>query len=252
MIKLFLADIDGCLAAPYQPYDLDGFRMLADFARRAETDPSLPRLGICSGRAYAYVEAVAQALGLRGPALFESGGGRFDLPDARIRWSPHLTPEVEQALGGVRAYFHREVLPGSGFAYDYGKRAQSGVVGTNAEEVERMAQEVDRIVSASFPTLAVHATPVSIDVVPRALTKRVGIETVAEQEGLAMAEVAFIGDTSGDIEALEAVGFSFAPQNAAQPVKDVVGVVTRGAVMDGVLEAYRWCVRHNEAALAAA
>lgn len=252
MIKLFLSDIDGCLAAPYEPYDLDGFRTLADFARRAETDPALPRLGLCSGRAYAYVEAVAQALDLRGPALFESGGGRFDLPDARIRWSPHLTPEVEQALAGVRDYLHREVLPGSAFSYDYGKRAQSGIVGTDAEEVERMAQEVDRIVSASFPALAVHSTPVSIDVVPRVLSKRVGIETVAEQEGLAMEEIAFIGDTGGDIEALEAVGFSFAPQNAAPRVKDVVQTVTRGAVMDGVLEAYRWCVRHNEAVLAAA
>jgi hydroxymethylpyrimidine pyrophosphatase-like HAD family hydrolase len=250
LIRLFLSDIDGCLAAPYEPYDLDGFRTLADYARRAEADERLPRLGLCSGRAYAYVEAVAQALGLRGPALFESGGGRFDLPAARIRWSPHLTPEVEQALAGIRDYFHDEVLPGTRFSYDYGKRAQSGVVGTDAEAVERMAQELDHVVSASYPALAVHATPVSVDVVPRVLSKRAGIETVAEQEGLRMEEIAFIGDTGGDIEALEAVGFSFAPQNAAPEVKAVVGVVTGGAVMDGVLEAYRWCVRHNEAELA--
>ena len=64
-------------------------------------------------------------------------------------------------------------------------------------------------------------------------------------------EIAFIGDTSGDIEALEAVGFSFAPTNAVERVKDIVQIVTEGAVMDGVLEAYRWCVRHNESVLAA-
>ena len=250
MIKLFLADIDGCLAAPYEPYDLDGFRTLADYARRAESEPALPRLGICSGRSYAYVEAVAQALGLQGPALFESGGGRFDLSTATIRWNPLLTAEVEEALHGVRDYFHRDVLPGSGFSFDYGKRAQVGLVGTDQEAVARMAPVVDRYVSERFPDLIVHPTHVSIDVLPRALTKRVAVETVAEEEGLPIGELAFIGDTQGDIEALEAVGFSFAPRNAAEEVKEIVQIVTEGAVLEGVLEAYRWCIRHNEAALA--
>lgn len=252
MIRLFLADIDGCLAAPYEAYDLDGFRTLADYNRRAEHDPALPRLGICSGRSYAYVEAVAQALDLRGPALFESGGGRFDLPDARIRWNPGLTAEIEEQLRAVRDYFHREILPRTGFAYDYGKRAQAGAVWTDEAEVARWAEVVDRYVTGTFPDLAVHPTHVSIDVVPRALTKRVAMETVAEEEGLTLDEVAFIGDTGGDIEALQAVGFSFAPANAQEAVKAVVDVVTEGGVLDGVLEAYRWCVRHNEAVLQAA
>lgn len=252
MVKLFLADIDGCLAAPYEAYDLDGFRTLADYNRRAESDPLLPRLGICSGRSYAYVEAVAQALDLRGPALFESGGGRFDLRDARIRWNPCLTPEVERQLRDVRDYFHREILPETGFSYDYGKRAQAGAVWTDQAEVARWAEIVDRYVAESFPDLAVHPTHVSIDVVPRALTKRVAVELVAEEEGLALDELAFIGDTGGDIEALEAVGFSFAPANAQPAVKEAVRFVTDGAVLDGVLEAYRWCVRHNESVLEAA
>ncbi len=246
MVCLFLADIDGCLSAPYEAYDLDGFKWLAEAGRRAETDPLYPRIGICSGRSYAYVEAVAQALDLRGPALFESGGGRFDLQTASIRWSPLLTDEVEQALHSVRDYFHRDLLPGSGFSFDYGKRAQVGVVGTDQKEIARRAVEVDRFVSAHYPDLIVHPTHVSIDVLPRALTKRVAVETVAEQEGLDISEVAFIGDTQGDIEALETVGFSFAPQNATEATKAAVQVVTEGAVLDGVLEAYAWCVRHNE------
>lgn len=250
MVKLFLADIDGCLAAPYEPYDLDGFAELADYGRRAEADPSLPKIGICSGRSYAYVEAVAQALDLRGPALFESGGGRFDLATATIRWSPLLTDEVERALREVRDYFHRDVLPGSDFAFDYGKRAQVGLVGTDQEAVARMAGVVNAFVTDTFPGLIVHPTHVSIDVLPRALTKRAAVETVAAEEGLAVGELAFIGDTQGDIAALEAVGFSFAPQNAAPEVKAAVQTVTRGAVLEGTLEAYRWCVRYNEKALA--
>ncbi|MEM1041374.1 MAG: HAD hydrolase family protein [Bacteroidota bacterium] len=247
MIRLFLADIDGCLAAPYEAYDLAGFRQFAEAGRRAETDPVYPRVGICSGRSYAYVEAVAQALDLRGPALFESGGGRFDLQTASIRWSPLLTPEVEDALGAVRSYFHRDLLPGSRLSFDYGKRAQVGVIGTDQDEIERCFAEVDRFVSAHHPSLIVHPTHVSIDVLPRALTKRVAVETVAEEEGLSIGEVAFIGDTQGDIGALQAVGFSFAPQNATPATKAAARVVTEGAVLDGTLEAYRWCLRHNEA-----
>ncbi len=248
MVRLFLADIDGCLSAPYEPFDLGGFEQLAAWGRRAETDAAYPRLGICSGRSYAYVEAVAQALDLRGPALFESGGGRFDLQSVSIRWSPLLTGEVEEALGAVRDYFHRDVLPGSGFSFDYGKRAQVGIVGTDQDEVARRAEEVDRFVSAHHPNLLVHPTHVSIDVLPRALTKRAAVEAVAEEEGLGLSEVAFIGDTQGDIEALEAVGFSFAPENATDAVKAAVQTVTDGAVIDGVLEAYRWCLRHNASA----
>ncbi len=75
------------------------------------------------------------------------------------------------------------------------------------------------------------------------------MEMVAEQEGLTLDELAFIGDTGGDIEALQAVGFSFAPANAQPAVKAAVRIVTEGAVLDGVLEAYRWCIRHNEQVL---
>jgi hypothetical protein len=105
LIKLFLADIDGCLSEPYRAFDLDGFARLRAWAARAEADPAFPRLSVCSGRSYAYVEAVAQALDLRAPALFESGGGQFVLPEARIRWNPALTPAVERELDAVRAFY---------------------------------------------------------------------------------------------------------------------------------------------------
>ena len=82
------------------------------------------------------------------------------------------------------------------------------------------------------------------------MTKEMTVRQTADEEGIDIDEVAFIGDTGGDIGALKAVGFSFAPQNAQAQVKEIVDVVTDGAVLDGVIEAYHWCVRHNEAALA--
>ncbi|MGA1495494.1 MAG: HAD family phosphatase, partial [Rhodothermales bacterium] len=69
MTKLFVSDIDGCLAMPYEPFRMDRMRALMG---RIHASGS-PAFSLCSGRAYAYVEAMTQLLGLRVPTLFESG-----------------------------------------------------------------------------------------------------------------------------------------------------------------------------------
>ena len=248
MIKLFLADIDGCLSEPYRPFRLAGFDTLRQWAARAEHDERVPHLGVCSGRSYAYVEAVAQALGLRAPALFESGGGRFDLTDARITWSPALTPDVEAALDACRAFLTAEVVPRSDtVSFDYGKRSQAGIVSPIVGECEQFLPETEAFVAGLDVDLRPYHTPYSVDVVPAALTKVRAIRWLAEAEGLALDEVAFIGDTNGDAAAIAAVGAGFAPSNAAASAKAAADAVTEGAVLDGVIEAYRACLAANGA-----
>lgn len=248
MIKLFLADIDGCLSEPYRPFRLDAFARLRAHAERAETDPRVPRFGLCSGRSYAYVEATAQAIGVRAPVLFESGGGRFDLPAARITWHPNLTPVVEAELATVRAFLTAQITPRSAtVSYDYGKRAQAGIVSPVVGECDAFLPEIEAFVGAHTPALVAYRTPYSVDVVPRALTKVRAVEWLAAQEGLGMDEIAFIGDTQGDAAALRAVGAGFAPANADAEARAAAGVVTRGAVLDGVEEAFALCLAANGA-----
>lgn len=246
MIRLFLADIDGCLSEPYRPFDAAAFALLRAWGARAASDPRYPRIGICSGRAYAYVEATAQALALRAPALFESGGGRFDLADARITWNAALTPAVERELDAARRFLLDAVVPRSAtVSFDYGKRSQAGIVSPVAGETDAFLPEVEAFVGATLPDLVAYHTPYSIDVLPRALTKARAIATLAADEGLTLAQVAFVGDTNGDAEALAAVGHGFAPANASGTAKAAAGTVTAGAVVAGVVEAYRACLRRN-------
>ncbi|HEX8386257.1 MAG TPA: HAD hydrolase family protein [Rubricoccaceae bacterium] len=248
MIRLFLVDIDGCLSEPYTPFRLDAFARLRVWIERAETERRVPRIGLCSGRSYAYVEATAQALGVRAPALFESGGGRFDLPAARITWNPALTPRVEADLAAVRAFMTGEVVPRSPtVSFDYGKRSQAGIVSPVVGECDAYLPEVEAFVAARFPDLIPYHTPYSVDVVPAALTKARAVEWLAAAEGLALDEVAFVGDTVGDAEALRAVGRGFAPANADAPARAAADVVTRGAVLDGVEEAFALCLAANGA-----
>ncbi len=165
MTRLFLIDIDGCLSEPYRPFRLDAFARLREWIERAETDPRIPRIGLCSGRSYAYVEATAQALGLRAPALFESGGGRFDLPEARITWHPDLTPAVEADLARIRAFMLETVVPRSPtVSYDFGKRSQAGIVSPVVGECDAFLPAVAAFVAEHAPGLIAYHTPYSVDV----------------------------------------------------------------------------------------
>ena len=255
VIKVFISDIDGCLAEPYQPYDLPAWQTLATYTEQAEREHHrtayavYPRVSLCSGRAYPYVEAVTQALNIRMPVLFESGGGMFILPEAKIIWNPYFSPEIEQDLRKVADWLVRTCTPGTSLSFDYGKRTQAGIIGPDPLEIQRCVPRVTQYVAEHYPRLRVFHTSVSIDVLPAQITKVQALHWLAEVTGVALREMAYIGDTNGDIEALQSVGLSFAPANATTSVKAVVDVVTRGTVIEGVLEAYQYVVRHNQQAL---
>lgn len=247
MIKLFVTDIDGCLATPYEAYDLDGFAALRTFAREANGvgTPPGPAVSICSGRAYAYVEAVTQALGLTVPVLFESGGGMFDPVAAQTTWNPAFTDEIETALDTVQHWFATECVPGTKTSVDHGKRTQAGVISPDPDEIRALRPRVTAFVDDQALDLCVFTTDVSIDVVPEGVTKRSGLAWLADHLGISLREMAYIGDTDGDLDALRAVGHSFAPANAHGVVTEQVDHVTTRPVIEGTLDAYRWCRDDN-------
>ena len=243
MIELFITDIDGCLAEPYRPYDLEGLHALR---RRAKEERALA-LSICSGRSYPYVEAMSQALALTTPVLFEAGGGRFDPVAARTTWSPRFTDEVEAKLNTVQQWFLTECIPGTSVSLDRAKRTQAGLVSPEVDEIRALHPRTEQFVAEEAPGLHVFSTDVSVDVVPPGITKRDGIEWLAGHLEVALEEIAYIGDADTDLEALNAVGISFAPANADAAVRAQVDHVTEGTVIEGTLEAYRYCRAQNEA-----
>jgi hydroxymethylpyrimidine pyrophosphatase-like HAD family hydrolase len=243
VIELFVTDIDGCLAEPYEPFDLEGLAALRRHAEEAQA----PALSICSGRAYPYVEAMTQALGLTTPVLFEAGGGRFDPVAARTTWSPHLTDEMEAKLDTVQRWFLSECVPGTSVSLDHAKRTQAGVVSPEVEEIRALRPRIEQFVAEEAPGLHVFSTDVSVDVVPPGITKRDGLGWLAEHLGLGLDDIAYIGDADSDLGGLEAVGMSFAPANAPDTVRAQVDHVTEGTVIEGVLEAYRYCRAQNDA-----
>ena len=254
MIKLFVSDIDGCLAMPYRSYDLGRFQTMAEHAAAAPeagTSGHRPAVSLCSGRSYAYVEAMAQVLGLTTPVLFESGGGMFDPVAARTVWHPDFTPEVEAQIQDIRRWMQKTLCgPDTQTFIDHSKRTQAGIASPDAAEIEAHLPAVEAFVHDVNPDFHVFTTHISIDVLPATITKKQGLEWLGYHLGIQVRDMAYIGDTGGDLPALETVGVSFAPANAEERVRQSVDIVTESPVLAGTLEAYAWCMQHNEAALA--
>jgi YrbI family 3-deoxy-D-manno-octulosonate 8-phosphate phosphatase len=73
------------------------------------------------------------------------------------------------------------------------------------------------------------------DVFCGAANKRLAIDELCARHGLALDEVAFIGDDLNDLPALECVGLACAVADAADPVQAVAHYVTRRRGGDGAV-----------------
>lgn len=250
MIKLFVTDIDGCLAEPYTGYDLDGLATLRRYAQDAGPPTAAhptPAVSICSGRPYPYVEAMTQALDLTVPVLFEAGGGRFDPVAAQTTWNPAFTDEVEAEIEEVRHWLVTHCIPGTSLSLDHAKRTQAGVVSPDRDTIADVRARTEQFVANNVPDLRVFTTDVSVDVLPPGVTKHNGLQWLTDHLDVEMAEVAYIGDTGSDVAALRAVGTSFAPANANEAVRHAVDHVMDAPVLEGTLAAYRHCLELNAA-----
>lgn len=252
MIKLFISDIDGCISEPYQAMHLPALNKLAALAMEGgvmggtgEAEPIVPALSLCSGRPMPYVECVAQVLGIQMPVLFESGGGIFDPVNARVHWSPHLTTEVQQQVREVTQWLQHDCVPGTSMVVDYAKRAHAGVIGPDPTEIIAAIPKVKQFVEDTGLDFDVLPTHLSVDIIPAGITKETGMKWLASELSLDLDEMAYIGDSLGDLKALQLVGHSFAPENAKDVVREGVECVTSAGI-HGVLDAIKICMDRNQ------
>lgn len=246
MTSLFICDIDECLAVPFEPYDLDALTEMARVTRTAANDDR-PAVSLMSGRAFPYVEAMSQLLGCVAPVLFESGGGLFDRVAGRVTWHPAFTPDVEAQIAEVAAWIKRDLIPSTNLQFDYGKRTQAGVIGPDKDETARVADVVRTYQEQHYPDLVTFNTPISVDVLCADITKREGIEWLADVTDIAPFHMAFIGDSNGDLGAIAAVGMGCAPANAVPGVQEAADFVSPSSCARGVLEAYQaFCAREAD------
>ncbi len=71
-----------------------------------------------------------------------------------------------------------------------------------------------------------------------------GMKLLAEKVGVKLSEISYIGDTGGDVAALENVKMPYSPSNATAAVKKVTRNL-ESETTDAVLEAYQEVIEMN-------
>lgn len=251
MIKLFITDLDGCISTPFKSPDWDLLSQIRRLNEQSTHDMAVPSLSICSGRPFPYVEAVAQWLGLDNHVVFESAG-IYELATNEIRLLPAFDREAEEQVRELKKWLRKEIVPQhDGLIIEFTKKMDAGIIHLDTNVIQEIYPQVVDYVNEHYPRFEVHDTDVSINIILAENNKRNGILELCEVLDLNPNEVAYIGDSSGDIPGLKTVGRAFAPLNAADAVKEQAEVI-EAKVTEAVLEAYRRVIKENRQQLAAA
>ena len=245
-ILLFVTDLDGCMTVPFETPHWTDYTQIRALQLQSQDDPSIPPMSICTGRPMPYAEAQAQFLGIRLPFVFECGGGLYDLTTNTLTWNPIVTETLKEDIEAIRAWAHREIFPNfPGAIPEFAKFTDVGLIHRETSVINDIYALATAEITNHFPSFEVHKTDVSVNIIVKKANKGEGLALLSQTLDISLDQMAYIGDSSGDIPGLQRVGLAFAPQNAQQAVKEASHLVTESDATAGVLEAYHWIIQHN-------
>jgi hydroxymethylpyrimidine pyrophosphatase-like HAD family hydrolase len=220
MIKLFVVDLDGCISYPFISPEWDAINQIRNLNIASEYDSNIPAITICTGRPLPYAEAVAQWLCVRHPFAFESGAGLYHTQKNLLSWAPFLTDDRLKAIHELKEWAQTDIIPRfPGTVAEFTKRSDVGFIHPLTEVNHRIFHTVKPYVEAHYPDFEVHDTDVSVNIIVRDCNKGTGVTLLSERIGVPLDQIAYIGDSSGDLPAMHRVKWSFAPTNARPQVK---------------------------------
>lgn len=244
MIKLFVTDLDGCISHPFKTPDWKNVEHIRALNIESRTSETIPPLSICTGRPYPYAEAVAQWLDIRLPFVFESAG-LYHWNGNRVETALNSVQEDLEPIFAMKAWIQNNILPDFPTAnIEFSKMMDAGIVAPEKEVIETIIPIVQKKIEADFPLLEVHTTDISVNILMPGNNKLQGMKLLAESQNIGLHEIAYIGDTGGDVPALKEIEMPFSPSNATRAVKDVsenIDAETSGAV----LIAYKRVIEYN-------
>lgn len=101
------------------------------------------------------------------------------------------------------------------------------------------AEQEERIMSVMPNCAATRWNPLFSDVIPRGISKRIGIDKVIEHYGIALEETMAFGDGGNDIEMLRHAGIGIALGETAEDVQSAADYVTETVDNDGIYKALK-------------
>lgn len=244
MIKLFITDIDGCLLEPFLTPDWQVMAKIKELNEKSESQTDIPPLTICTGRPLPYAEATAQWMGIQLPIVFESAGV-LHLSNYEVSVNGTFDDEAKRKISELKKWLGSEIISSyNGMQAEFFKIMDAGLIHPKEKVILQALPKVKEYVSEHYQDFEVHHTGVSINIILKGNNKRSGIQKLCDLQGISPDEVAYIGDSSGDIPGLDLVGLPYAPTNASDGVKQVANVLS-GRASEAVLEAYQQVITEN-------
>ena len=233
-IRLIVLDIDGVVTSgEAQPLDLDLLAQLSTMNRAAKADPEQPAITLCTGRPAPYLEVMLQAIDGHLPGVYENGAGIYDPADYQFLPLPQIETDLNE-FTEVSSRLEETLVRDKIVYFQPGKNYSLTIFPippTRIQELKELTAEALGPLSGRVDL--VYSTS-CLNVLPRGFDKGKGIQYLADQVNIPLANMLGIGDSDVDLPFLKLVGHSAAPANANSDVKELVDYVSKQSTTDGV------------------
>ena len=253
---LFLSDIDGTLVRGEI-----GLAPGVIAAARAYTAAG-GLLAVCTGRAPVSALPVAQALGTNAPCVLYGGAALFDRAQNAVLWSRPFAPEVRSGIAGVlsalpgvsvQAFTQREiyVLRRNRRFNERGVREENTGPIRTLDQVEgpilklvlcsdnRAELETCRPFFPEETCQFAFSSRNFVDIVAAGAGKEAAMAALSRQLDIPLSRFFCAGDGMTDLPMLQLAGYSYAPANALEPVRQAVDRVVPDVADGGMEQAFR-------------
>lgn len=238
-IFLIISDIEGCISPNKgQPLALDALAQIQAHNKLAQSGKAIP-LTLCSGRPQPFIEAFVQMLAVSWPCICENGAFLYDPVSDRLLRHPDITDEHIYNLKELKFLLEKEVQlkvphriePGKEICISLNPFAEPKDYGTH---IRKLFEQVSQYVNPELFFIAHSAS--AVDITPKGIDKAAGIKFLSEVMNISLEQMLGIGDTKGDLPFLRIVGFSAAPNNAHEVVRNKVNYVSPYVHAYGVVD----------------
>ena len=246
-IKLIVCDIEGCLTpGKGKSLNLNALAAVRQYNRESKNQKHVPPITLCTGRSLPYVEAMMQAIEGYIPAISENGAGLYYPAEDDYRLHPLITQQTKKQMAEAKNVIHEDIINNFKARFEWGKDFVISINPPPDILIENFFKIVQDTMKKHHIDLNITHSASAIDITPKGIDKFSGLQFLLGKLEISPKDVAGIGDTRGDFPVLKNVGFSAAPNNATNEVKQIVNYVSDYDNGDGVVDIIKRCIVLNQ------
>ena len=191
--------------------------MIQKYQITALNDPHAPPITICSGRSAGYVEAMLANLGFPPVgkyAVVENGACIMDFRANIEKTNPAIGINTSVIMDGLLQKIIPPFMAEIGGKIEPGKKYCISLDPPSGMEIRELYKLTKEKLSQFENFIELTYSGSAVDITPKGVNKGSGFEFLARESGSYPENILYIGDSVGDIPALNLAGFAACPNNA--------------------------------------